>query len=508
MATIEGAGERPPATAAPAAAPEEAGFAWTNRHSIALAILCVAQLLDTVDVTIVNVALPTLKTDLHFSEASLSWVVNAYVVMLGGFLMLGGRAGDVLGRRKVFLWGTGLFAAASLVAGIAQNSGTLIVARGAQGVTGAFIAAMTLAMIASIFPEGKPRNTAMGIWGMTAGLSGALGVTGGGLLVTGPGWRWIFLVNIPLCLLILGASFRYLDADRPERHFKRFDVVGAIAVTSGVSLLTYAFLQTSEHAWGSGRTIGLIAGAVVLIGYFVVHEINVAGEPLFDFSLLRNRSVLGANIIQVLSGAGLWATFFFATLFEQDVLHYSALKTGLLYLPMTAMILIAAGLGPVLLPKIGMRAVLALGAVIDGAGTLLFARIDADHGVFVNVILPTLVIALGFSLLFVPLSIASVSGVSAERTGIASALLQVSRQVGGALGFAVLLTIATARTNHLAAGSGPDNALVAGFQRGFVVGAILLGVAAVGALFLFGEEGKVAEADTAKDSENAAAAHG
>ncbi|MEX5632734.1 MFS transporter [Parafrankia sp. FMc2] len=403
---------------------------WTSVHTIALSLLCIAAMLETLDITIVNVALPSIQDDLDFSRGDLPWVVNAYTVAFGGFLLLGGRTGDVFGQRRIFVGGIALFLVASLAAGLSQGAGGLIATRALQGLAGAFTIPMTLAMIASIFPAGPSRNKALAVWGTTAGVSSALGVVLGGLLVSGPGWRWIFLLNVPVCALILACAHRYLPADRATRPH-RFDIVGALVATGGTALLIYAVLQASEHDWGSGRTIGLLAGAVAILAYFVVHELFVAAEPLMTFSLFRNRSVSGANAVQALVAVALWAMLFFVTLYAQEVLNYSALKTGLAYLPLAVTLLAAAPVGPLLVPKIGIRAVVATGCAIVAGGLLLFAGISPDGGLGMNIILPSVVVSLGFAILFVPINIAAVSGVPAESTGIAAALLNVSRYVGG-----------------------------------------------------------------------------
>jgi EmrB/QacA subfamily drug resistance transporter len=477
---------------APASPPggAETGFTWSTSHTVALVVLCFAQLLDTVDITIVNVALPTLRTDLGFSATSLEWVVNAYIVLFGGFLLLGGRAGDILGRRRVFLAGIAVFGLASIAAGAAQDATTMVIARGAQGVAGAFIAAMTLSILATIFPEGPARNKAMGIWGTTAGISGALGVTLGGLFVAGPGWRWIFLMNIPICALILLAGIRYLEADRPAHHHRRFDLAGAISVTAGATLLAYAVAQTTTHSWGSGRTIALLAASAVLLGYFAIHETLVAKDPLFSFSLFKNRSVTGANAVQTLIATASWSMFYFLTLYEQNVLHYSALKTGVIYLPLAFTLLIASGLGPALVPLVGIRTVVATGAVIGAAGMVMFARLSPT-GSYGSVIWASIVFATGFAIIFVPINIAAVSGVPPERTGVAAALLNVSRQVGGAIGFAIVVTVATSHTDTLLGrGQSSGEALTHGFRLGYLVCAAVLGAAVLAALALFREDGR------------------
>jgi EmrB/QacA subfamily drug resistance transporter len=461
-------------------------FTWTGKHTIILVILCVAQVLDGIDVTVVNVALPAIEDEVGFSPDTLSWVVNAYMVTFGGFLLLGGRAGDVIGRRTVFLGGLGLFVVASLVSGVAQQTGLLVGARAVQGLAAALIAPMTLALIAANFPTGKARDRAFALWGAAYGLSSALGLVLGGVLVNGPGWRWIFLINVPIGAVVLLAALRYLDHDRPARRHQRFDVVGAVTSTIGVGLLAYGVLNMSTDGWGNARTIVVLGVAVLLLGYFVVHETRIASEPLMTFSLFRRRSLAGANIVTAMRGAAMFALFYFATLYQQQVLGYSALKTGLAYLPLTLILVVASALGPALVQRIGIRYVLFGGALIAAAGLVLFTRITPDGSLWWNVIAPSVVVGLGFAIMVVPSTIAALTGVPSAHTGVASALLNVSLQVGGALGLAVLSTVATTET----AGRVDPAALVDGFVVAFVAAAVLMVVTAVVALAMFRDEGR------------------
>jgi EmrB/QacA subfamily drug resistance transporter len=478
---------QPPATATM----PDARFRWTRAPVIALAVLCMAQLLEAIDITVVNVALPTIKHDLSFSTASLQWVVNAYAVLFGGFLLLGGRAGDLLGRRRVLVTGITVFTAASLASGLAPSASVLVATRAVQGLAAAFASPMTLGMLASIFPEGPPRSRAIALWGATAGVSSSLGLVLGGLLVSGPGWRWIFFVNVPLGALMLAAAPRYLPADRPARHHRRFDAPGAVSVTAAMILLAYAVVQTDTHPWGSARTIALLAGAGALLAYFIVNEALIAQEPLVPFSLLRNRSVTAANIVQGVCTSGLFAMFYFTSLYQQQVLHYSALKTGIAFVPLTATLVVVAGLGPLLTRRIGVRFVLAAGAAIGAVGLALFARISPTGGVFTDIIGPSMVLSTGFALMFIPLTIAAVAGVPASQTGVASGLLNTTRQVAGALGLAILATLVAARTTHLLhAGHSATVAQSDGFHLGYTIAAVLMGLTALAALTLFRDEGR------------------
>ncbi|GAA1673292.1 MFS transporter [Fodinicola feengrottensis] len=465
-------------------------FRWTARHTMALVILCLAQVLDGIDITIVNVALPAVRADLGFSASALPWVVNAYMVMFGGFLLLGGRVGDLYGRRRVLLAGVALFALASLVSGVVQNPGELIGARAVQGLAAALIAPMTLALIGVIFPAGRPRNRAFAAWASSYGISSALGLLLGGLLVDGPGWRWIFFVNVPIGVAVALATIAYVPGDRPVRRHRRFDVVGAVTSTAGVGLLSYAVLQTDGGGWGSARTLALLAASLLLLGYFVVHETRVASEPLVSVGLLRAPGVAGATAVSALRGAAMFALFFFATLYQQQVLHYSALQTGLNYLPMTAILIVAAAFGPILVRWIGIRLAVVAGSLIAAAGMVLFAGISAN-GSLLDVIVPSVVVCFGLAIVIVPTTIAALGNAPAEHAGVVSALQNVSLQLGGALGLAVLARLVTQRTtNELAAGRPLAVALTDGFGLSFAItGALMLGAAVLGAV-LFGEQGR------------------
>jgi MFS family permease len=514
-------------------------FRWTRTSVIALTVLCLAALLDTIDVTVVNVAMPTIRNDLHFTESGLAWMVNAYMVPFGGFLLLGGRAGDMLGRRRTLLGGTVLFTVASLASGLAHNTGMMIASRAAQGVGAAFVIPMTMAMLASVFPSGAPRNRAFAVWGATGATAGTLGLIAGGLLVSAAGWRWIFFINVPVGVFVLIAAMACLPADhapfeRPEATpgelrvaqlgerpgvtadqrrgvtaggrpevtaagrpevtaagRRGFDAVGALTATAGAGLLAYAVVQTGDHGWGSGRTVGLLAAAMALIGYFVIHEGLVARTPLIPLSLCRNRSVTGANVVSVLQSSAIFAMFYSTTLYMQQVLHYSALSTGLAYVPLGVSILVAAALGPVLVPRIGVRYTIVIGSVVGTAGMVLLTRISPAGRLLQDVIVPTVVVGIGAGMIFIPASIAALFDVPAERHGVASALLNVSRQLGGAIGLAVIATVVTSRTTGaLATGRPAAVALTDGFHQGFAVSAILMAGAAVAAVLLLRDEGR------------------
>ncbi|WP_433509727.1 MFS transporter [Nonomuraea sp. CA-143628] len=451
-------------------------FVWTRGHVVALVALCLAQVLDAVDSTVVNVALPAIKDELAFSAADLSWVVNAYMVLFGGFLLLGGRLGDLFGHRRVLMGGIALFTGASLVAGLAPSAGVLVGARGAQGLAAALVAPMTLAMITLIFPEGRPRSRALAVWGTATAVSSALGLVAGGLLADGPGWRWIFFINVPIGVLLVAAG-RVLPARGEPQPGRGFDVVGAVTVTVGVGMLIYAVLRAE---WWL-----LLVGAA-LLGYFAVHENAVARRPLVDFGLFRIRSVAGANLIQVVRASALFGLFYLATLFMQEVLGFSALVTGLAYVPMTVVMVGASWLGPLLVRRLGTRLVLTFGTLVVAAGLLPLAWISPTAGLLASLIVPMAVVGAGHGIMVVPLTDAALSGVPSSASGVAAAVLNVSAQLGGALGLAVLATAAAARTDErLQAGMPPSAALTDGYGLAFVMSAVLMALCAVFAITFF-----------------------
>ncbi len=467
-----------------------APFIWTRRHVIALVVLCLAALLDTIDVTVVNVAMPTIRTALHFSEGGLAWMVNAYMVPFGGFLLLAGRAGDLLGRRRVLLAGTALFTAASLASALAPNETVMIITRAAEGLGAAFVVPMTLAMLSSVFPAGPARNRAFAVWGGVSAVAGTLGLIAGGLLVSAAGWRWIFFINIPVGAVVVAAALRYLPTDRPGRAGS-FDLLGALTATGAASLLAYGVVQTETHPWGSARTIALLAGAAILLGGFLAHERFTARDPLMPLALWRNRSVAGSNLVSALLSSAIFAMFYSTTLYQQQVLGYSALRTGLAYIPLGLSILVSAGAGPAVVSRIGVRLTTAAGSLVAFGGMVLLARLPVAGHLLANLIGPEVIVGLGAGLVLIPTSVAAMSGVPAERGGIASALLNVSRQLGGALGLAVISTVVTTRAARaLVADHSAAAALTGGFRAGFAVSAGLMIATVVTALLFLREDGR------------------
>ena len=471
---------------------------YLDRRWTALILLCAAQFVVVLDASIVNVALPSIGTGLHFSEANLPWVVNAYVIAFGGFLLLGGRAADLLGRRRVFMVGLLVVAVASLAAGFATNEGQLIAGRAAQGLGAAIISPSALSIITTLFRDGSERNRALGVWGAVAGSAGAVGVLLGGVLTEGLGWEWVLWVNVPVSLIALALTPRLIPESRSELAPRQYDVAGAVSVTAGLSLLTYALLDASSAGWGSTKTVGLLVLAVALIGAFVVIELR-SKAPLVPFRVFRLRTLTGANVVGLLLGASLFSMFFYISLYMQQVLGYSPIHAGISYLPLAVTIIIAAGLGGQLVTRFGFKPILAAGMLIVALGLVWFSRVSVGGGFISDILGPSLLAALGLGFAFVTSTIAAVSGVEEREQGLASGLINTSQQIGGALGLAVLSTIATSRTDHvLASGtSSLPGALTDGFQRAFLAGAAIAALGFVATLLLIRSRDSRAHSDMA-----------
>jgi EmrB/QacA subfamily drug resistance transporter len=403
------------------------------------------------------------------------------VIAFGGFLLLGGRAADLLGRRRVFMAGLTLVAVASLAAGFAANQGQLIAARAAQGLGAAIISPSALSIVTTLFEDGAERNKALGAWGAVAGSAGAAGVLLGGILTDGLGWEWVLWVNVPVSLIALVLTPRLVPESRSESATRHFDAAGAVTITAGLSLLAYALLDASSSGWGSAKIIGLLALSVALIAAFVATELRSAA-PLIPFRIFRLRTLTGANVVGILLGASLFSMFFFISLYMQQVLGYSPIHAGLSYLPLAITIIIAAGLGGELVTRFGFKPLLAAGMLFVAAGLLWFSRVSVGGGFISDILGPSLLAAMGLGFGFVTSTIAAVSGVKEREQGLASGLINTSQQIGGALGLAVLSTIATTRTHHVmaAGGSSLHRALTDGFQSAFLAGAVIaaLGFAA------------------------------
>jgi EmrB/QacA subfamily drug resistance transporter len=453
---------------------------FQEKRWLALILLCSAQFVVVLDASIVNVALPSIGEALSFSQENLPWVVNAYVLTFGGFLLLGGRTADLLGRRRVFMAGLLLVAVASLAAGFAATEGQLIAARAAQGLGAAIISPSALSIVTTTFSDGAERNKALGVWGAVAGSGGAAGVLLGGILTDGLGWEWVLWVNVPVSLVALALSPRLIAESRSESETRAFDVAGAVTITAALSILVYALIDANDAGWGSSQTVGLLALSAVLHAAFVAIELRSA-KPLVPFSIFRIRTLTGANVVGLLVGASLFSMFFFISLYMQQVLGYSAIHAGLSYLPLAVTIILSAGIASQLVTRLGYKPVLAAGMGSIVVGLIWFSRVSVGGGFTTDILGPSLFAAVGLGFAFVTTTIAAVSGVEEGESGLASGLINTSQQIGGALGLAVLSTIATSRTeNAMSTGSSSlANGLAEGFQAAFLGGA---GIALLGLL--------------------------
>ena len=450
-----------------------------------LAVVAIAQFMVVLDTTVVNVALPTIKIDLGFSEQSLSWVLNAYTLMFGGFLLLGGRAADRLGRRRLFVAGITLFSGASLVCGLAQSEGMLLAARAAQGLGGAMVSPAALSIILTTFAEGHERNRALAVWGAVAGAGGAVGVLLGGVIVQAISCRWVFFINVPIGAAVLTLTPRIVPESRSDAGTQRgYDVAGAIAITLGMIALVFTLIKTNGWGWSSGKTIAGFAVAVVLISAFVVIEQRTR-DPLVPLRIFSNRSLTASDVTMLLVAAALFGMFYFCTLYLQQILHFSALKTGLSYLPFSLILVVTSAGAARIVDRFTPKPVLASGLLISTLGFIVLTQVSG-HGDYLSHVLPAmLLLGIGLGLSFVPITISATTGVAPEDSGLASGLLNTTQQVGGALGLAILSTVATTRVSHaLHRGAPLPVALTHGFKGGFIVAAFLCAAAAALALTL------------------------
>ncbi|MFG3056891.1 MFS transporter [Kitasatospora sp. NPDC048239] len=477
----------PSATLKDEADPPASAQSGPSRPGITLAIIAVCQLMIILDATIVNVALPDIQKDLDFTGSDLSWVLNAYALTFGGLLLLGGRFGDILGRRRVFIAGVLLFTGASLLGGITPNGGLLLLARALQGVGAALAAPGTLALIATNFPEGKARTKAMGVYGGVTGSGAALGLILGGVLTDVASWRWVFFVNIPFGILIAVLTPRFVRES--ERHPGRFDLLGALTSTAGMALLVYGFINAGSKSWGDGTTVLCFIAAVILLGAFLAVETRAA-QPILPLRLFRDRDrtiLLGGMLF--LSG-NLAGMFFFLTQFVQEVMKFSAIKAGFGFVPVAFALIAAAGVVMKTLPKVGAKPFMLAGAVLVTAGMVWLAQLDAGSGYLTGLFGPMILIGVGAGFFIVPLNIIAVAGVAQEDAGAASSLLNVVTQVGGALGLAILVTVFSStvkdETAHpptdLAPADFPSHLLSVGSAAAFWVGAGLALVSVVAGL--------------------------
>jgi EmrB/QacA subfamily drug resistance transporter len=457
--------------------------ASTRRHWGALAVIVAAQFMVILDIAIVNVALPAIKHDLDFTPQGLQWVITAYAILFGGVLLLGGRLADLLGRRRLFVAGVALFAVASLLSGLAWSAGSLIAFRALQGLGGALLAPAALSILMTTFAEGRDRNLALGIYGAASGTGGAAGVLLGGLLTSYVDWSWIFFINLPVAAVVIALTPWLLSESRADAAHRHLDVGGAASVTAGLMLLVYAMTRATQDGWGSVATIGLLAGSAALILGFLAIELR-SRAPLLPLGIFRLRTVAAANVTQLAVSSVAFSQFFLVTLYLQEVLRYSAIETGLAFVAITATIVVFSNVAQTLVTRLGVRRVLTSGLLLTAASMALLSQLPADGRYLWNVFPALVVGGAGLAMSFVPVVIAGLAGVEREEAGVASGLINTTRQIGGAVGLAAVSTIATTYTNqyvtaHPGASAAGAAALTHGFHVAFLV---LTGLAVLGAL--------------------------
>ncbi len=456
----------------------------TNRWLI-LVVACLAQFMVVLDATIVNVALPSIERGLHFAPADLQWVINAYTLVFGGFLMLGGRAADLLGRRRLFMAGIALFSIASLVNGLAQSSGMLIIGRGVQGLGGALVSPAALSIITTTFTEPAERTKALGVWSAIAASGSAVGLLLGGVLTSLVSWQWIFFVNVPVGAATLMLATRFVPESRAELGHRSFDAVGALTVTGGLVALVFGIVKAQAWGWGNTRTVGVLVLAVLLLAAFIGIE-SRSRAPLMRLSIFRVRPLAVADGVMLLVLSGMFGMFFFVTLYVQGVLHYSALHAGVAFLPVTAGIIVGAGLAQQLIARLGAQIVAVAGILLAAGGLALLTGVPV-HGHYASDLLPGLIpLSIGMGITFVPITLLATGGVSAEDAGLASGLFNTAQQVGGALGLAILSTLAVDHTTSIIRGLGNAAtharvvaATVSGYNVAFGIAAGMLGAGAL-----------------------------
>ena len=453
----------------------------TRRGVSILVLLCAVQFLDLLDASIVNVALPSIRDDLGFSQQGLQWVLSGYLLTYGGFLLLGGRAADLLGRRRIMVAGTALFGVCSLVGGLAQTSEVLVVARLVQGMGSAMMTPAALSILTTTFVGGD-RLKALGAWGAMAGLSSSAGVVLGGVLSDGPGWRWVLFVNLPVCAVVLVAAFRLFDNDRRRSPLREFDSVGAVLGTGGMLLLVHAIVEAPNVGWGATRTIGELATAAVVLVAFSINEVR-STNPLVPFDIFRIKGLAAADVTQLIALAGFYSVFFFVTLYMQNVLGFSPIRAGLAYVPVTFGVAIAAGVSSKLFSRTGTRPIIVVGALAGSSGMFWVSRIPVNGSYWVDVLPGMFVMALGLGMVFVGVITAANAGVPADRAGLAASLISASQQVGAALGLAVMSAIATSHTASALRSNPVDQpgALTNGYHAALVAAALFtFGAALIG----------------------------
>ena len=468
------------------------------RRWYALAVLGVAYLMVILDVSIVNVALPSIQEDLDFAPENLQWVVSAYSLTFGGFLLLGGRAGDVLGRKRIFIVGLVAFAVFSLLCGLSVSSGMLIAARALQGAAGAILSPSVFSITMVTFPEGAERNKALGILGAIAGSGAAIGVLLGGVLTEYAGWEWIFFVNVPIGLGAIYFVRREVRESRVEGLRRHFDAAGAVSVTASLMLLVYGLTQAPNKGWASAQTIGVLIGSAVLMAAFLFIEVR-SPSPLVPLSFFRKRTPTGANIVGFGLGTMVFGMFFLLSLYQQQVLGFSALKTGVGYLAVALTAVLASGAAQAAVTRIGVKPALTFGLALIGGGLVYFTQISVDGSYFSDLFIGFILIGIGLGFAFVPVSIAALSGIEPREAGLASGLINTSQQIGGALGVAILTTVATSRADHLlASGESPPEAFTSGYSRAFWVAAAFAAVSILATLLVLRREDLTAQQPEAK----------
>ena len=475
----------------------------TRSQKLALALLAGTQFVLVLDASIINVALPSIGRDLEVAPEDLSWVVNAYILMFGGFLLFGGRLADFLGRRHMFVAGLAAFALASLAGGLAPSAPWLVAARALQGLGAALVSPAALALLMTLFNEGGARNRALGVWAALGGSGGAAGAILGGILSDGLGWQAVLFVNVPVGLLALLLAPRLLPESRAEVDRHAFDVAGALSVTAGLALLVYAVVDANDAGWTSTQTLALGAVALGLVALFVAIEAR-SRYALMPLRIFRNRALRGGNIVTVLNTGALFPMFFFLTLYTQDVLGYSPVESGLAQLPLAATIAVSATLAPRAVARTGYRWSLVVGLGLLAAGLLWLAQVPPDGSFLANLLAPSLVVGVGEGLVWVSSMVGATSGTEESESGLASGLVNTSQQLGGALGVAALVALATARTEHAAdAGATPLAAATDGFSAGFTAGAAIAAAAAIVAALVLGPERRTATSHLSPEASRA-----
>ncbi len=476
-----------------------------RRRWWALALIVVAQFMVVLDVAIVNVALPSIRTDLDFSQESLQWVITAYAIFFGGVLLLGGRLSDLLGRRRVFIAGLVIFTVFSLLNGLAWSEGSLIAFRSLQGLGAALLSPAALSILTTTFREGRERNLALGIWGAASGSGGAAGVLLGGALTSALSWSWIFFINVPVGIAVIALSPVLLRESRADLGHRKFDFGGAASITAGLMLLVYALTRATQHGWATATTIGLLVGSAALIGAFFLIELR-SKAPLLPLRIFGNRTLTASNVSGLLMGGAIFAQFFLLTLYMQEVLHYSALKTGVAYIGLTLTIIVFSAVAQALVTRVGIRRILPAGLALSTVALVLFARLPVHGNYFTDLFPAFMISGLGLALAFVPMSIGALTGVRQADAGIASGLINTTQQIGGAIGVAVATTVATTFTthyvdNHAGTTAFSGAALTHGFQMAFYVLAALAALGALLAAVMLESKPREPEVEQVRDGE-------